>query len=563
MLAAAVLAAACGSGPSETETGSGRPAAVRPVVTAAVSAGAAGEVPATVPQPAAPAAPAAAPAGPAVVSEREPVERPDTATPLVAAGDGVAPTRVVNDVLSPSDAAEEINCHWDLAQSRAFQCFAVGVPADWSQPDGPQVQIIAAARAGGDSSLPTLVVLAGGPGESILPIARPQNRQPYRQLFIAQRGGGWFDHSYDCDNRLDRVGDVTEADPAEAALIRDAFHTQCAQALVDTARVAVSGTAGHARDAAAAVAALGVDRWVVYGRGYGAAAASVLLNDPPAGLVGGVLDGPRAADWHPDSGTPLAAQTALEHLDGICNADPDCRTILAPAGVRLAALAVRLIGRYDTDPLYIEEPGGSSIEERFDVHVDGSRFAAMVVSMLATPSQAAMLPALLAGADAGIPSYEETIGLFAAEAEIAAVSDMSEGAYYLLACSEWLPAPAVSLAGTFSEAAAGRGLAADCVPWAAHTSPAPVPAAPLSTRLPVMALVGGLDPYTTPAAAASVVEAVPDAAVVEFGSLSHGTWGVWDACAQQIVAQFMRRLSADVNTGCAASAGSLRWITWS
>ena len=563
---AAVLLAGCGATePAPTGSAAARPAVSTPLAPATTSQSLTGlaeqePAPATSTATATPAAPETS--LPADISEAT-EESAEVPTPgvedttgfetLPLPGDGVAPEPIPLDVgVDLSSAAVEVPCHWDLGQSRAFKCFAVTVPVDWSLPAGPQTEVVAAVRVGGDPAQPALAVLAGEPGESILPIGRHQNVKAYRQLFIAQRGASWRDTQYACPAGGVWLGGVLAADTATAALIRDDLNADCAQALRDDSGVAAAGTSGYARDIAAVVAALGIDRWVVHGRGYSAAVVGLLLSDPPAGLAGGILDGPRSPRWDPDSSPPQAAAAALEHLDALCEADQDCRAMLDPSGMRLAELALHLIDVYDTSPLIVEDPNGGEV----DVIVDGGRLASAVVWMLEDPARAAALPGLLAAAENQEPSAAPTLARVAVEA---ADDDVAAAAYWLTVCSQ-RPARAAERSVTgFAAAVQGRGLDTDCIPWASLTVAAPTPPAG-AAQVPVLVLAGGLDPYSRPGDAKQAAAAAGDARLVVFSWMSHGTWGKWDNCVETVVEQFMASPGGDAHDACADRAARLSWV---
>ena len=185
----------------------------------------------------------------------------------------------------------EQDCAEFLART-GLRCVLVTVPIDRADPAAGNTQVSVAIRPGtGDESLAPLAVLQGGPGGASSELAPFLPSRPYAQVFIDQRGVGFGSSSFWCHELLDALTEIIESTRAEADVISSGAIARCSDRLKKDSVFAHTTTAAHAADVVDVMAALGHQRWLLYGVSYGTTIALEVLRNAPAGLAGAVLDG--------------------------------------------------------------------------------------------------------------------------------------------------------------------------------------------------------------------------------------------------------------------------------
>ena len=468
----------------------------------------------------------------------------------------------------------EQDCAEFLART-GLRCVLVTVPIDRADPAAGNTQVSVAIRPGtGDESLAPLAVLQGGPGGASSELAPFLPSRPYAQVFIDQRGVGFGSSSFWCHELLDAVTEIIESTRAEADVISSGAIAQCSDRLKKDPVFAHTTTAAHAADVVDVMAALGYQRWLLYGVSYGTTIALEVLRIAPAALAGAVLDGVYPGHLDLDADVGAGADRVIRELDEECSVDPACSAILGGAtdgeGATMAGLLELLIPRFNADPIVVTlSAEETTMQEPLDALVDGNSVAAAIFQMLYNEFTATLIPGLLAGLarqDAGAADADSVgtathlVALLGVEAASQQAHSGAPATHAAVTCAEWLPLASGPPAGIgeFAAAVVGEGLSAGCEPWAIAVSP--LPAEPVESDLPVLLISGWFDPITPPSFAEEAARHLAASTHIVSRTRGHGIW-VWgyDSCVDRIVVDFLAEPSAVLDTACALEDRPLRW----
>ena len=449
-----------------------------------------------------------------------------------------------------------------------FQCLLVAVPVDRNDPESGVIDISVVIRPGraGSSRLP-MAVLQGGPGGASSGLAAYLPSRPHPQVFIDQRGTGFGGVDFSCPEVLEVLPELLAATREEARAIEAEAYGRCADRLSGHPALAHTTTAAHAADVVDVMAALGYERWLVYGVSYGTTIALEVLRDPPDGLLGAVLDGVFPPDLDLDRDIAFAAERAMGELDEACVADPACAAILAEApggeGATVSGLLYVLIAEGNIEPFTVSlAASDTSVGEAVDVWMDGDSVASLLFEILYVEDWIGLVPSLVARLVGGDEAALQLLAVLGVELSVYSLGSNASGTYFAVTCADRLPftsgPPAPNKGGPFAAAVIGEGVAAGCEQWPVAPSP-PSVAEPVTSDLPVLLLSGRFDPITPPDFAKAAAERLAAATLVVRDGSSHGTWG-FDGCINRIVDDFATDPSRPVDTSCAEEPRPLEWI---
>ena len=449
-----------------------------------------------------------------------------------------------------------------------LQCLLVAVPVDRNDPESGVVDISVVIRPGREgSSLPPMAVLQGGPGGASSDLAAYLPSRPYPQVFVDQRGTGFGGVDFSCPEVLEVIPELLAATPEEADAIDAEVYGRCADRLSGHPALAHTTTAAHAADVVDVMAALGYERWLVYGVSYGTTIALEALRDPPDGLLGAVLDGVFPPDLDLDRDIAFAAERAMGELDEACLADPACVSILAEApggeGATVSGLLSVLIAEANVEPITVSlAASDTSVGEAVDVWMDGDSVASLLFEILYVEDWIGLVPSMVARLVGGEEAALQLLAVLGVELSVYSLGSNALGTYFAVTCADRLPftsgPPAPDEVGPFAAAVIGEGIAAGCEQWPVAPSP-PSVAEPVTSDLPVLLLSGRFDPITPPDFAAAAAEHLAAATLVVRDGSSHGTWG-FDGCINRIVDDFVADPSSPVDISCAEELRPLGWI---
>ena len=479
------------------------------------------------------------------------------------------------DVTGEAGEVVEQDCP-ELLAGTGLRCVWVIVPIDRADPAASNMGVSVAIRPGtGDESLVPLAVLQGGPGGASSRLAPFLPSRPYAQVLIDQRGVGFGSANFWCPELLNALVEVAEAASEKGDVIASEAVGRCSDRLRQDPVFANTTTADHAADVVDVMAALGYERWLLYGVSYGTTIGLEVLRDAPAGLDGAVLDGVYPAHLDLDADVAAGADRVIRQLDEECSDDPVCSAILAGStdgqSASMEGLLAMLIARFNADPMVVSlSADETTMQEPIDALIDGDTVAGAVFQMLYNEFTATLVPGVLAGLarpsdaapaeEVGVVTAPRLVALLAVESASQQFHSGAPATHATVTCAEWVPRASGPPAGVgeFAAAVVGDGLAEQCEPWAIAESP--LPPEPAQSDLPVLLISGWFDPITPPSFAEEAAEHLPAATHIVSRTRGHGIW-VWgyDSCVDRIVADFLAEPGSGLDTACASEDRPLRW----
>jgi pimeloyl-ACP methyl ester carboxylesterase len=376
----------------------------------------------------------------------------------------------------------------------AAQCGTLEVPEDRSKPAGRRISVFAAILPANTVTPKDdpLVILAGGPGQAasfLGPFAArlAELRRTRDIVLIDQRGTG-RSSPLTCAALKPNENDVFDIDPVPRA-------RECAAEIaargVDLAQYT---TSTWIADLEAMRAALGYERWNLWGGSYGTRVAQEYLRRHPERVRSVVLDGvaPPAMIITLDVWRPRAQ--ALDAIFEACAASPACAKAHPDANAALAAIERSLApeGR----EIEVVDPRTGALEK---MRITYDVVLAALQPLTYTPETATLLPEMLSLAARG-----EFAPLFAANPSLAGKFEeqMNPALHFSVTCAEDVPRigpgrAQEALAGLPTRRLAEQAIAV-CDVWPKGSMPADF-ATPVQSDKPVLLLSGGMDPVTPPA----------------------------------------------------------------
>ena len=417
-----------------------------------------------------------------------------------------------------------------------------------------------------------LVLLAGGPGQSITEAVGPllpafEKIRRSRDLVLVDQRGTGGSHALDCelhpsDGRSepgDRTAtparggrEVPHARPASLAesLAYDGFPPDKLAACLASydADVRQYTTANAAADLDDVRAALGYERLNLWGGSYGTRLALDYLRRYPARVRTAVLDGvaPNALKLPLYLGRD--AERALDLLFAECAADARCAAAFPDLRARFAKLLDRLAAEPARVTVSHPRTGAPS-----EVVITRDAFAAGLRGVLYAPEVAALLPLTIDRASRGDfgPYVAQAVALDSGFSHT-----MSLGLFLSVVCAEDAPAVredeiAPASAGTFFGERLTRDLLDACKTWPHADAPAGW-LEPVKSDAPVLLLSGELDPVTPPSWGDLAAQTLTHARHVVVPGVGHGATA--QGCVPDLVAKFVAAGTVDgLDATCVAA----------
>lgn len=386
-----------------------------------------------------------------------------------------------------------------------------------------------------------IVLLPGGPGQAstelaaLVGAALGRARQARDIILFDPRGTGRSTR-LSCDDGADLATRLGRSAEQERARL-----TACARNLPLDPRLVT--TEIIAADLEALRVALGAERLNLVGISYGTRLALTYDRRYPGRVRALVLDGVVPASMIVGEHAAVDAEAALRVLDARCEKTPGCPRP-APLPATLAALKEQLATPKD---VWVAHPRTG---KRMALPVDARTLLAVVRLMLYAEESAALLPVLLAEAQAG------DLGPLIAQALLAEQLEagIADGMQLAVLCAE--DAPFLSDTPT---AALFGGFEAELKNACAAFPHAEVPAtfhddAPSQT--PALLLSGQADPVTPPAWGDAAARALPRSVHVKAKGVAHNV--IVRGCAPELVERFLSAPDpASLDTSCASRIGPL------
>ena len=374
-----------------------------------------------------------------------------------------------------------------MVQGIDARCGTFIVPENRAKPNGRTIglHVVVLPAFSRPARADAVTYLAGGPGEAATELAADLSQQlsalnVFRDLLLVdQRGTG---------RSSPDGGDRTQ------------FGTRMAMDDLDAVR-----------------AALGYPRLNVIGSSYGATAAQVYLKLHPASVRTVVLSGATAIDVPFFDPFAVNSQRALDQLATLCASDPDCRKAF-PAWERQFG---ELVQAWDTHP----EHG-----------ITGYRLASVVHMLLLDGTKAVSIPLIVSSAARGDYGPVEAADWEDLDVEL---NRMGSSIW----CNEpWAGLDANGPWGTDFDSYTTARIAAfrqACSDVPKRSEPRSLWTLPVSSPVPVLALVGGADPQDPVTNLSNLKQHFPDSRTLTFPHVGH-SFGI-GGCLYPILTDFVDR----------------------
>ena len=413
------------------------------------------------------------------------------------------------------------------------QCARFDVPEDHDQPNGRKISLaVALVTARGEAEPDPVVMIAGGPGQSALesyPMVDAAFRDVRRTrhvLLVDARGTGGS-NLLSCPSMTEALMGATSREDATVILRRET--ERCRDELAKRADLRRYTTTDHIRDLDAVRRAIGVDQFNLVGISYGTRVAQQFAKRYPAHVRTILLDSvaPNSLVLGQDHARNLDA--ALTSQYARCAKDPGCRKLAEPSA---AARQLRAELRDGTAPevRYRDPTTGEWRTER----ATWDHLSVILRMYAYQPATAAMIPRILdRGANGDLTGMMALARMMSGDLGDSIAAGMSLS----VTCTEDPelkvdPKDADTVLGTdFLEA-----IGVQCAVWPKGERPEGF-RAPLTGKVPLLAISGEFDPVTPPRYGDEVVKGLPNARHLVLKGQGHSVLGI--GCMPKLFAQFI------------------------
>lgn len=369
-----------------------------------------------------------------------------------------------------------------------------------------------------------IFVLEGGPGAAVSKVAQmyaltfAPMRANHDLVLVDLRGTGK-------SAPLDCPAD-SETDPAGALFPLPQIET-CRQAVSENQDPLQYSTAAAMADLDAIRALLGYDQIHLFGVSYGTRAALHYLREFPAHAKTATLLGPYPLNRNAPLEAASIADKSLQMLVEQCAEDDSCHLAFPDLQDELKELLI-----------YLTKPEAEAANRH-------ARFAASLRLMLFSPVISAQIPQMIHRAAAGDFGRFDQLGAMSA----ASLSGwISYGTLFSTLCSEDIARidvedVRVRAEKTFFGSGWTEELIGVCQIWG-HKDIDPDFWRPVTTELPVLLLVGELDPSMPPSWALELAERMPNSKAIVIPQGHHSLIGMRNVgCILKLMGQFIDQAS--------------------
>ncbi len=453
----------------------------------------------------------------------------------------------------------EVGIDSSWADSSDVVCYQVPVSQNANNYSSSKkiLMAVAVVKASGASPLEPLLYLHGGPGISTLSnVKRYINspawkliREKHDLVFFDYRGTG-FSQPDLCSDLMDSLDNFRKTNPSMEEYFKretDLFR-ECASVLKRDSIDITSFTSPQvAADAEAIRAALGIEKWNLYGVSYGTFIALKYIRHYPGNLNNVVLDSPFPPNtpWL-DFVRPMNA--VLAHIQGYLDEDsitrryyPDIRRELGTA-----------IRRLNSKPPLVN-----------GLTYWGDEFAWSVQRALLKPTLVPLVPLVIkevaGGNDSILAIWKEKIGPSGSYGKYSAAQETA------MLCYENRPQNpgdmADSLAKKYPDLVSfNLGFKQQLCDVFRPELPAKDYFAPVSSDIPVMIMSGEFDPVTPPYFGEIAANSLSNARVMVVQGASHAVLHFND-CTMDRVKQFLKDPKNDLSNQCQSEKGKTIFAT--
>lgn len=508
-------------------------------------------------------------------SEAPPMQNEITPTPISTP----TPAGVVAENFIPKD------CNFSVQTSRRYQCGYLQVPLDYSDSDGPKIDIsIALFYAENPTSRANpLVYLHGGPGSHSLETIPFTFSSVFSSLssnrdliFFDQRGVGTSKPSLNCpeviDDTISSLG-IKQSIEKQQVSFMSALRSCHDRLVKEGVNLSHFNTLSSARDANSIRQALGYEAWDLLGVSYGTRLAQTIMREFPESIGKAVLDSSYALEQDIYASVPQHADRAFRLLITQCATDTECRENYPDLEIKLYQ-AVSQLDEYPApgNAVMIKADAASNsgfAAENIPTFMTGNRFVSVLFQSMYQSELISWLPEVISNAFAG---NVEAANILLSN-DLSTMQYTSLGQYYSVQCPDEINFTNVaSLRKGSQESEFFRKLfdsqdlyakehISICEFWDASSS-AWEENQPVVSNIPSLILTGEFDPITPPSDGGKVASNLTNSSFVIIPGASHGVL-FSNACALSIATEFLRTpIRPDrLNTACADGIGSIEWVT--
>jgi pimeloyl-ACP methyl ester carboxylesterase len=458
--------------------------------------------------------------------------------------------------LTLTDCQYEIGYGKDK-QALAAKCGILSVPEDRSNPSSRQIEIhvrVLPKRNAASTATPVFH-FEGGPGGSAIKayaswVAAYEAINAERDIVLIDQRGTGSSASLQC-TEISGVAtkDLAETVEGKAALNLTVERMQaCLKRLSKTNDPAFYNSLSMADDTDAVRAALGYDQINIFGNSYGTWLAQAYLRRHADHVASVTLDSPTG----PWNAFPLAAgtsgQLSLDNVIALCEADVDCNKLYP----NLKQALEKALANLDGKPVRASGTGGIT-GTTYTVWINRERLLGALFSSLYSNSNFGTIPKTITDASKG--NYTAIASAIASAAE--AAEDISQGLYYSVMCSEWVPFLTDDTIKRYDltqfngiSATAVDEFRSVCKVWRAGEVSADE-VSPLKSEKPILILQGAFDPITPVSFGKETQSRYPNSTLAIFPYQGHGPM-VFNRCAQRIFEAFLDQPAGKLDTSCTA-----------
>ena len=404
-----------------------------------------------------------------------------------------------------------------------------------------------------------LFLAQGGPGGSTIGsfaqvLLKDLDKRPVlnRDLVLWDQRGTYFSQPRLVCREASRLPD--DATPAQQ---REATHKCGLRLAAEAGDLSAFNSQENARDADAVRAALGYEQFNFYGVSYGTELGQFLMRERPKYLRAVVLDAVVPLGFNLVTDVPAVKQRVMEQYARSCAESTICNTAYPNLGPRYLALLDRL----DKSPVplttaraapALKGPDGRVAEPDT---IDGKDLDGALYQSIYAREAVPLLPYIIERAEQGDFSF----ALNFVQLMRASQSDMADGMYMTVVCSEYgdTPAGALQFSGVikrFADSAAeeGKQILDACTDWKIKLLDKSV-IQPVRSDIPTLLLSGSFDPITPPAHAERVAKTLSRGYTVTFARGTHGQ-AFSLPCANGVIAAFLDSPGTRPDAACANEA---------
>ncbi len=307
------------------------------------------------------------------------------------------------------------------------------------------------------------------------------------------------------------------------------------------------GTDAAVDDADALRAALGYEQVMVYGGSYGATAALVYIARHGKHVKAAILDGATSPDVAFFERAPRNAQAQIDDLSAACDADAGCVKAYGHLSDQLRSVMKALRA----------QPASVTVQDRSVPF--GAAEAGLTIELLSRDpaTMPKLFPLTHAAASGNVAPLAK---IYAGSVLPGLLATTRQVMYWRILCFEgWarqrLSAPAAA-AGSYLQDESAAELQFRAAFCSALPKPRAEPdtATPPKSEVPVLALVGGLDPQDPKRNITPITRTMPHTTILTVPGAGHGS--IQYGCLPAVAARFLdtRRIGA-ADRSCAAKVG--------